>query len=128
MRRAKEAMISEFGQTPAQLFDEHQAHPPRKVIHALPAEPLPGYCGSASPAPEVSHALVRILLEVSASEQLQSVLASPKAGPPPYNAAMHGSPPASLPPSRHSLQRASSTSVAPTAQANRVPWCPLPLA
>lgn len=110
MRRAKEAMISEFGQTPSQLFDEHQPHPPRKVIQPLPVEPLPGYCGSTAAAPEVSHALVRILLEVSASEQLQAVLASPRAASPPVNVLAQPSPLApGEPTARHGLQRVASS-------------------
>lgn len=78
MRTAKEAMISEFGQTPAQLFDENQPHPPRKAIQPVPKDPLPGYCSSTSQSPEISHTLVHILLEVSASESMHSVLSSPQ--------------------------------------------------
>lgn len=124
MRRAKEAMISEFGQTPSQLFDEHQPHPPRKVIQPLPAEPLPGYCGSAEAAPEVSHALVRILLEVSSSEQLQSVLASPRPGSPPFNVAVlaqQGPLSPAEPPPRRGLQRVAS---AAQRQAHACPGAP----
>lgn len=110
MRRAKEAMISEFGQTPSQLFDEHQPHPPRQVFQPLPAAPLPGYCGSAAPAPEVSHALVRILLEVSASEQLQAVLSPARTASPPVGAAAHPSPRATAETTpRQGLQRVSSS-------------------
>lgn len=121
MRRAKEAMISEFGQTPAQLFDEHQPHPPRKIIQPLPDEPLPGYCGSSAAAPEVSHALVRILLEVSASEQLQSVLGSPRDAPAAAGGLAHA---LSAPPSpgelstQHGLQRSTSAARAHAGEAS----------
>ena len=76
-------MISEFGQTPAQLFDENQPHPPRKVIKPVPEAPLPGYLSSTSQSPEISHTLVHILLEVSASESMHSVLSSPQPKPQP---------------------------------------------
>jgi hypothetical protein len=78
MRAAKEAMISEFGQTPTQLFDENQPHPPRTVFQPVPQDPLPGYSTSSLQSPEISHTLVHILLEVSASESLRSVLSSPQ--------------------------------------------------
>jgi hypothetical protein len=81
MRTAKEAMISEFGQTPAQLFDENQPHPARKVIQPVPKDPLPGYRSSSLQSPEISHTLVHILLEVSASESMHSVLSSPQPRP-----------------------------------------------
>lgn len=77
MRIAKEMMISEFGQTPAQLFDEHQPHPPRRVITPVPSQPLPGYCGTAGDGQEVSQALLHILLAAAASEPVSNVLASP---------------------------------------------------
>lgn len=76
-------MISEFGQTPAQLFDENQPHPAREVIQPVPSEPLPGYSSSTSQSPEISHTLVHILLEVSASESMHSVLSSPQPKPQP---------------------------------------------
>lgn len=81
MRMAKEAMISEFGQTPAQLFDENQPHPPRKVFQKVPKDPLPGYCSFTSQSPEISHTLVHTLLEVSASDSMHSVLSSPQPKP-----------------------------------------------
>jgi hypothetical protein len=83
MRAAKEAMISEFGQTPAQLFDENQPHPARAVLQPVPTQPLQGYCGAASTTQEISHTLVHILLEVSASEPIKSVLSVPQPKPPP---------------------------------------------
>jgi hypothetical protein len=77
MRVAKEAMISEFGQTPSQLFDDAQPHPPRQCITPALTQLLPGYCGTPSSGEEVSQSLVHILLEVAKSENVQSVLASP---------------------------------------------------
>ena len=77
MRAAKEAMISEFGQTPSQLFDEAQPHPPRQVIVPQLTAPLPGYCGVPSSGEEVSQSLVHILSEVAAAEPMQNVLTSP---------------------------------------------------
>lgn len=77
MRAAKEAMISEFGQTPCQLFDDAQPHPARHCMTPALTLPLPGYCGTPSSGEEVSQSLVHILLEVAKSENVQSVLASP---------------------------------------------------
>ena len=82
MRAAKEAMISEFGQTPTQLLEEGQPHPPRAVITPPLTEPLPGYCGAPSAGEEVGQSLVHILMEAASAEPMQSVLASPSMAPP----------------------------------------------
>ena len=104
MRAAKEAMISEFGQTPSQLFEEGQPHPQRTVITPLLTTPLPGYCGEPSSGEEVSQSLVHILLEVAASEPMQSVLAAPGMALP--------SPPPRAPESEHSERRPSADELA----------------
>jgi hypothetical protein len=83
MRAAQEAMIAEFGQTPAQLLKENEAHPPRQVItpNLDATQPLPGYCSNPGTGEEVAQSLVHILLEVSALERMQTVLSAHGSGP-----------------------------------------------
>ena len=64
-------MISEFGQTPSQLFDASQRHPPRQHITPLLHSPLPGYLERPSDGDAVPAALEHVLQAASAMDPFE---------------------------------------------------------
>lgn len=71
--------MSEFGQTPSQLFDASQPHPQRQHITPLLQEPLPGYAGRPADGDAVPSVLEHVLQAASAMDPFVS--SSPE--PPP---------------------------------------------